>query len=150
MVHVERALAALEPRDRLALDVLLEVRSGHVGLVAGLVGVLLVEEEDARVFRRAMGLVEDTTGLLARQGRHRLEDLEDPVLLSLLAAIRGRDNVGHLSVSLRSDCVPEDTDALHLELNDITLAEPAIELDSRSACRRPRTEHLTGIQTLRL
>ena len=48
-----------------------------MGLVAGLVDVLLVEEEQARVVRRAMRLVEEAARLGARRAAQLADDLGD-------------------------------------------------------------------------
>src|SRR5918993_4080013 len=52
--------------------------------------------------------------------------------------------------SFLSDRVPEDADALYLELDDVSLAQVAIRLDACSARGRPRAEDLARIDRLRL
>src|SRR5438067_4223297 len=47
-----------------------------------------------------------------------------------------------------SDGVPQYTDAIDLELDDISRPEPAVELEARAARRRARSDHLTGIERL--
>ena len=55
--HVELALPALEERYRRAEAILLEVLGVAVRLVAVLIDVLLVEEEQVRVLRVAVSLI---------------------------------------------------------------------------------------------
>src|SRR4051794_7110287 len=104
---VELARAVLEQfRDRLLLHEPREVLGVLMGLVAGLVDVLLVEVEQARVLGRPLGLVEDVARLGARGRRHLADDLEQPALLALLRPPLRGDDVGHLVTLpfVRSDC----------------------------------------------
>jgi hypothetical protein len=59
-----------------------------VRLVAGLVGVLLVEVEEPRVLRRAMRLVEEAARLGARRPGQLADDLGDARLQPSLARQR--------------------------------------------------------------
>src|SRR4051812_5396690 len=80
----ERDVARLEHRNRLADDVLLEVRSLPMGLVSGLVPVHLVEKEEPRICDRSVGLVDQAARLVSRWGRHGLDDSRDVSLLPLM------------------------------------------------------------------
>src|SRR5262249_2143101 len=62
--------------------------------------VLLVEEEDSRVVGGAVGLIEETAGLLARERRHYLENLAHLLLFPGFDPIRRSDHVRHLSAPL--------------------------------------------------
>jgi hypothetical protein len=94
---VERPLARFEPRDGVASDVLFEMLRLDVGLVARFIHVLLVQEEDARVVRRAVGLVEQAPRLFARQGTHHLQNRTYIFLFARLGSVRGRNDVCHVS-----------------------------------------------------
>src|SRR3954454_21412851 len=100
--RVERPLAlGQELRDRLLLDEPGEVLGVLVGLVARLVDVLLVEEEQVRVLLRSLRLVEAAAGLLARGRRHLLDHLEQAIRLAGMRAPLGGDDVGHVQVPFR-------------------------------------------------
>jgi DNA-binding NarL/FixJ family response regulator len=97
---VEGALAGIEARDRVGVPVLCEVLRRAVGLVGGLVHVLLVEQEHARIGRVPVGLVEEIPGLGAR----RLDERVDGGAHGLLLAGRG-DPLGQHYECHRS-CTP--------------------------------------------
>src|SRR5918995_4225103 len=52
--------------------------------------------------------------------------------------------------SFLSDRVPQDANALYLELDDVSLAQVAVRLDACAAFGSPRAENLTGVDRLRL
>src|SRR5436305_3708070 len=68
-----------------------------MGLVAGLIGVLLVEEEQVRVLFGALGLVEDAARLGPRRGSHLLDHLEQAVSLTGVRAPLGGHDVSHVT-----------------------------------------------------
>src|SRR3954454_20973900 len=55
-----------------------------------------------------------------------------------MGAPLGSHDVGHGSDPPSSDGVAQDADALDLELDHVTLREPAVELEPRAAGRRTR------------
>jgi hypothetical protein len=67
----------LRDREQAVERVLNEVRRRPMRLERGLIVILLVQEELARVRRRAVGQVEPATGLEAGRRRQRVEGLDD-------------------------------------------------------------------------
>src|SRR3712207_3069855 len=93
--HVELALAALEERYRGPESVLLEVLRLAVRLVAVLIDVLLVEEEQVGVLRVAVGLVEEIARLLSGERRELPYRLLHLVRLALFGRPLRHDNESH-------------------------------------------------------
>src|SRR3954453_17436058 len=100
--RVERPLAlGQELRDRFLLDQTREVLGVLMGLVARLVDVLLVEEEQLRVLLRALRLVEATAGLRPRRRRHLPDHLEQAIRLARVRTPLGGNDIGQLQVPFR-------------------------------------------------
>src|SRR3954453_9673673 len=100
--RVERPLAlGQELRDLLLLDEPGEVLGVLVGLVARLVDVLLVEEEQVRVLLRSLRLVEEAAGLRPRRRRHLLYHLEQAIRLARMRPPFGGNDVGHSQAPFR-------------------------------------------------
>src|ERR671916_978844 len=98
--HVELALAALEERYRLPEAVLLEVLGVAVRLVAVLIDVLLVEEEQIRVLRITVSLIKQVARLITRERRELPYRLLDFVRLALSGRPLRHDNECHISMLL--------------------------------------------------
>src|SRR3954453_2100788 len=100
--RVERSLAiGQELGDRVLLDQAREVLGVLMGLVARLVDVLLIEEEQVRVLLGALRLVEAAAGLRPRRRRHLLDHLEQAIRLARVRTPLGGNDVGHVQVPFR-------------------------------------------------